>query len=82
MKADYLTRSLMFVPAHNDKLIVKEGNGYKISSAAILLFGRKPQDFFPRAQVRFIKYQGTEALTGAQMNVVKDVVLTEPSLTW
>ena len=57
----------------NDKLIVREGNEYKISSAAILLFGRKPQDFFPRAQVRFIKYQGTEALTGAQMNVMKDV---------
>lgn len=57
----------------NDKLIVKEGDNYKISAAAILLFGKKPQDFFPRAQVRFIKYQGTEALTGAQMNVMKDV---------
>ncbi|MCQ2285820.1 MAG: putative DNA binding domain-containing protein [Bacteroidales bacterium] len=57
----------------NDKLIVKEGDNYKISAAAILLFGKRPQDFFPRAQVRFIKYQGTEALTGAQMNVMKDV---------
>ena len=68
------TKSPLEYLAQNDKLIVKEGNGYKISSAAILLFGRKPQDFFPRAQVRFIKYQGTEALTGAQMNVMKDVV--------
>lgn len=68
------TKSPLEYLEQNDKLIVKEGNGYKISSAAILLFGRKPQNFFPRAQVRFIKYQGTEALTGAQMNVMKDVV--------
>ena len=68
------TKSPLEYLEQNDKLIVKEGNRYKISSAAILLFGRKPQNFFPRAQVRFIKYQGTEALTGAQMNVMKDVV--------
>lgn len=46
----------------------------KISTAAILLFGKNPQKFFPRARIRFIKYQGTEEKTGTQMNVIKDVV--------
>lgn len=68
------TKSPLEYLEQNDKLIVKDANEYKVSTAAILLFGKKPQDFFPRAQVRFIKYQGTEALTGAQMNVMKDVI--------
>lgn len=32
-----------------------------------------PQSFFPRARVRFIRYEGTEEKFGAEMNVVKDV---------
>jgi len=46
----------------------------KISTAAILLFGKNPQKFYPRAQVRFIKYQGTQEKTGIHMNVIKDVI--------
>lgn len=46
----------------------------KITVGAILLFGKNPQKFFPRARIRFIKYQGTEEKTGAEMNVIKDVV--------
>lgn len=45
----------------------------EMTGAAILLFGKRPDLYFPRAQVRFIRYDGTEALTGAQMNVVKDI---------
>lgn len=32
-----------------------------------------PQSFFPRARVRFIRYEGTEEKFGAEMNVIKDV---------
>ncbi len=32
----------------------------QISTAAILLFGKNPQNFFPRARIRFIRYEGTE----------------------
>jgi len=46
----------------------------KISCAAILLFGKNPQRFFPRSYVRFIRYEGTEAKVGTEMNVVKDVI--------
>lgn len=54
---------------------VREKNGrVQISTAAILLFGKNPQLFFPRARVRFIRYEGTEEHVGAQMNVIKDVI--------
>lgn len=46
----------------------------QISSAAILLFGKNPQLYFPRARVRFIRYEGTEERVWTQMNVIKDVI--------
>lgn len=45
----------------------------QVSTACILLFGKHPQNFFPRARVRFIKYYGTEEKVGREMNVIKDV---------
>lgn len=39
-----------------------------------MLFGKEPQQYFKRARVRFIRYEGTEARVGAQMNVVKDKI--------
>ncbi|MDE7332110.1 MAG: putative DNA binding domain-containing protein [Lachnospiraceae bacterium] len=58
-----------------NKGFVKEKNGMmQISSAAILLFGKNPQLYFPRARVRFIRYEGTEEHVGAEMNVIKDVI--------
>lgn len=44
----------------------------EMSGAALLLFGKEPQRFFPRARVRFIRYDGTEAKVGTEMNVIKD----------
>ena len=52
---------------------VKEGRE-QISTAAVLLFGKYPQKFFPRAFVRFIRYDGVEAKVGKDMNVIKDVI--------
>ena len=58
-----------------NKGFLKEKNGKDVlSTAAILLFGKRPQDFLSRARVRFIKYDGIEEKTGAEMNVVKDIV--------
>ena len=56
-------------------------NGYLInvsgreemSVAAILLFGKNPQKYFPRAWVRFIRYDVVTAEVGTKMNVIKDV---------
>lgn len=54
---------------------IKEKDGeVQISSAAILLFGKNPQNFFLRARIRFIRYEGTEEKFGTEMNVIKDVI--------
>lgn len=39
-----------------------------------MLFGKNPQNFFPRARIRFIRYEGTEEKFGTEMNVIKDVI--------
>ncbi len=58
-----------------NKGFVKVKNGEEvISGAAILLFGKNPQLYFPRARIRFIRYEGTEEKVGAEMNVIKDVM--------
>ncbi len=41
-------------------------------NAAILLFAKDPEKYIPSASVRYIRYEGTEALTGERHNVVKD----------
>ena len=58
-----------------NKGFVKEKNhSFQVSTAAILLFGKNPQLYFPRARVRFIRYEGIRECVGAQMNVIKDVI--------
>ncbi len=61
---------------NNDFITTVDGlNGPEdhISTAAILLFGTNPQRFFPRARVRFVRYEGKTAEVGDRMNVVKDM---------
>lgn len=36
----------------------------------------RPAAIFPAARIRFIRYDGTEAKVGAEMNVVKDKIFT------
>lgn len=57
----------------NNSYVVKNGRK-EMSGAAILLFGKDPQQYFPRARLRFIRYDGTEAKVGTEMNVIKDKV--------
>jgi len=65
-----------------NKGFVKEKNGItQISTAAILLFGKNPQNFFPRARIRFIRYEGIEEKFGTEMNVIKDVIFEGNILT-
>ncbi len=45
-----------------------------VSVACMLLFGKNPQSFFPRARTRFIRYQGMDEKVGTEMNVIKDVI--------
>ena len=68
----------------NGYVVKKEdyrGREYEaLTGAAVLLFGKNPQRFFQRAQVRVIRYDGTEARVGTEMNVVKDEIFTGPIL--
>lgn len=56
----------------NKDYIVNVARRQEMSGAAIMMFGKDPQRFFPRSRVRFIRYEGTEAKVGAEMNVIKD----------
>ena len=64
---------LEYLRGNKDFIVTRNGQE-EISGAAILLFGKNPQRFFQRARVRFIRYEGTEARVGTEMNVVKDVI--------
>ncbi len=57
---------------NNDFLTETDGN-QKVNNACILLFGKAPQRFFPRARTRFVRYEGVEEKVGTEMNVIKDV---------
>ena len=41
---------------HNHDFVSSSDGADKISAAAILLFGKDPQRFFPRARIRFVRY--------------------------
>lgn len=65
---EYIRKNKKFYITHNGK--------EELSVAAVLLFAKNPQLYFPRARVRFIRYEGTEAKVGTEMNVIKDVVFS------
>lgn len=53
--------------------LAKLKNGiYYLKNAAILLFAKDPEKYISSASVRYVRYEGTEALTGVNLNVVKD----------
>jgi len=64
---EYLKENKGFIKYKNGEML--------ISTAAILLFGKNPQTYFPRARVRFIRYEGKEEKFGTEMNVIKDIIL-------
>ena len=52
--------------SQNKDYIVRHDGREEMSGAALLLFGKEPQRFFPRTRVRFIRYDGTEAKVGTE----------------
>jgi len=72
-KIGYSKTTMEYLKENKGFVKEKKGN-FQVSSAAILLFGKNPQLYFPRARVRFIRYEGTEEKFGAEMNVIKDVI--------
>ena len=72
-RIEYTKSPEEYIRENKNFVTIKDGKD-QVSAAAILLFGKKPQLFFPRAFIRFIRYDGTEAKVGKDMNVVKDVI--------
>lgn len=73
MKRIGYSKSPMEYLQENKGFLTYKGDVPQVSTACILLFGKRPQNFFPRARVRFVKYYGTEEKVGREMNVIKDV---------
>ncbi|HCS21892.1 MAG TPA: ATPase [Bacteroidetes bacterium] len=53
-------------------LASKKDGEFNLRNSSVLLFAKDPEKYIPSASVRYIRYEGTEALTGASHNVVKD----------
>ncbi|MBL7788936.1 MAG: putative DNA binding domain-containing protein [Chitinophagales bacterium] len=62
-------------------LAIKKDGEYRIKKAGILLFAKDPEKYITSASLRYIKYEGTEAKTGTELNVVKDVRF-ENNIPW
>ena len=59
-------------------LIKRREDGWNITVAAIVLFGKIPTQFLPSARVRFLRYEGMTAGVGKTFNEVKDITLERP----
>lgn len=53
-------------------LAKRKDDHYSLKNAAVLLFANDPEKYIPSASVRYIRYEGKEALTGTEHNVIKD----------
>ena len=76
-KSGYGKSSMEFLTENHGYVVERNGKKHP-TVASLLMFGKKPQDFLPRASVRFIRYEGREEKTGAEMNVIKDVIFEGP----
>ena len=69
----YSKTPLEYLRENNGFVTLNKQSEEDVSTACILLFGKNPQKFFPRARTRFIRYEGFDEKVGAEMNVIKDV---------
>ena len=54
------------------KLAANKDGSTVINNAGILLFSHDPDKYITNAKVRYVRYEGSEALTGEELNVIKD----------
>jgi ATP-dependent DNA helicase RecG len=60
----------------NHKLGRMQNREFIPNIACAMLFAKDPRDVVPGSMIRFQRYDGTEMMTGANRNVVKDVPIT------
>jgi len=71
---DYSKSPLQYLRENNHFFTTNKKGEEEVSTACMLLFGKNPQLFFPRARTRFIRYSGVDERVGTEMNVIKDVI--------
>ncbi|MCM1134891.1 MAG: putative DNA binding domain-containing protein [Clostridium sp.] len=60
---------------------MREQKGEKyLTNAAVLLFAQNIYQFYPNCRIRFVRYTGTSAGVGTQMNIIKDTNIEYPIL--
>ncbi len=57
----------------------KNDNDY-LTNAAVLLFAKNVYQFYPNCRIRFLRYDGTFAQVGTQINIIRDTTIEEPLL--
>jgi len=67
IKAYLKTAGLKYVSLHNALVNLKLISENKIVNAGIILFGKKPQDFFPNAKLRCAVFATTDTVTPIDM---------------
>ncbi len=50
----------------------------KLTNAGVLLFAENPTKFLPQARLRFVRYEGSHALVGTSLNIVKERTFDGP----
>ena len=60
--------------------IARRHDTFYLTHAAVLLFAKSTLPFYPSCRVRFLRYEGIKASTGANMNLVKDINIELPIL--
>ena len=56
---------------------IKEQNEKEyLTNAAVLLFAKNIQQFYPNCRIRFVRYDGSFAKVGTEINITRDYILT------
>lgn len=58
----------------------QRGDVKKLTNAAVLLFANNIAQFYPNCRIRFIRYDGTKARTGTDINIIRDYNIEQPIL--
>lgn len=60
---------------------IKEHDGKEyLTNAATLLFAKNIQQFYPNCRIRFIRYNGSFAKVGTEINIIRDYSIEYPLL--
>ncbi|OOF64249.1 ATP-binding protein [Rodentibacter sp. Ppn85] len=70
-KVNFLSGNVLDL-LYKKNLVAKKEGKYQFKKSAILLFSTIPERYIPSASVRYIRYNGTEAKSGSEYNVIKD----------